>query len=164
MNRVRDRRIAEAYRAALDVLPAPVRHRAASDVLCGADAVFVGLHGCEEARDGRSFRGTSHTCYDFFAVDRRTAIILYDPEPWVALHEMGHVVHQTLGLEPAPVPLDEYAATNHREAFATAFEAYFTPQEWLPDYRSLDVSPEGLRRYDPGSFELFERLSRGDAP
>mgnify|MGYP006171752639 FL=1 len=82
------------------------------------------------------------------------------PEPWVAVHELGHVVDATLDFGPESTPLNAYAATNRQEAFAAAFEARYTPAHWQPDWRRNEITAERLAAISPQSVALFEEIER----
>jgi hypothetical protein len=103
-------------------------------------------------------------------------------QPWMVLHELAHGYHHQYlktGFDNREVKkafdkaMNEkryqsvprtggtkekaYAATNVQEYFAEASEAYFGTNDFYPFDRAE------LQQYDPGMFELLERLWRGPA-
>lgn len=135
--------------AAFDLLPEWLADELrGTHFLCGVDPLFVGLHGTDTTTDGRSYRDTAHVNYGFFAShrpasDRATTVALPIPvEPWVVVHELGHVVHELLRWAPSPDPVTKYAATNRWESFAEAFT-----MAHVPGYASWDSSRRRLARY-----------------
>jgi hypothetical protein len=56
---------------------------------------------------------------------RRTTIVLPSPqEPWSIVHELGHVMDESLGFEVSVPEVSDYARTNRREAFAEAWTSH----------------------------------------
>jgi hypothetical protein len=101
-------------------------------------------------------------------------------QPWMLLHELAHAYHHQFlenGFENAEVnaafehaiarglyksvlkvsgqEMKAYAASNPREYFAEATEAFFGTNDYYPFVR-----PE-LQRYDREAFDLLERLWHG---
>lgn len=119
-----------------------------SDFLCGVDPLFVGLHEFYDTEDGRSYRNTAHVAYPFHqlhrpAAHRATTVALpILEEPWVIVHELGHVLHERLGFPEAPGPVTEYAEANDMEAFAEAFT-----MAHVPGYVTAEASLERLAEY-----------------
>jgi len=118
---------------AFHMIPTALHHRLRPDFLCGTDPIFAGLHSFEAASYGRSYRNTPHCAYphhqpELVKSQRRTTIVLPLPEPpEVIIHELGHVMHESLLFEPVARPLNWYAETNNHEAFAEAFTAWVVP-------------------------------------
>lgn len=100
---------------------------------CGSDPVFAGLHRYCAADDGRTYRQTAHVVYPQHLIDRplgeriTTVVLPVVEEPWVIIHELGHVLHAFLGFPPAPEPVTEYATCSDWEAFAEGFTAAHVP-------------------------------------
>jgi hypothetical protein len=141
MNRLRDQRYAEAIDAALDRIPERIRHRVERvDFLCGVDPIFAGLHKYDDASFVRSYRRTPHVAYDFHQVgpsgNRRTTVVLPGAvRVRTVVHELGHVLHESVDFDHHADPVTEYAKTSDWEAFAEAFTAWILPGcVDLPDY------------------------------
>jgi hypothetical protein len=123
MNRGRS----EAITAALGVIPKPLHPLVACDVLVGVDPVFAGLHHFETATDGRAYSSTAHVAYPFHqnhlaASRRRTTVVLPKRHrPATVVHELGHVLHHSVGFDHDAKPVTSYAQRNRMEAFAEAF-------------------------------------------
>lgn len=136
----------EAIQAGLTFIPSGIRSLlSGTHFLCGVDPVFVGLHSYEDTGDGRSYSNTAHCAYPFHQsavarADRVTTIVLPQPvEPWVIVHELGHVLDERLGFDFTPTPVTAYAETHRMEAFAEAFTAWCIPC------------------YSPWAAEIFQR-------
>lgn len=133
----------QAIGAALDVIPvAVVRRLEHVRFVCGVDPVFAGLHRYGDTGDGRSYAVTAHCCYRFHLdgpADRRvTTVVLPVPADAtvpVIVHELGHALHEVVGLDHVAVPVSAYATTNTWEAFAEAFTAWV-----LPGYGDQEVA------------------------
>lgn len=129
--------------------------------LCGADPVFVGLHNFQDTQDGRAYRDAAHVAYSFHqpwrpASDRITTVVLpIVEEPWVVVHELGHVLDGLLVRDghrswcPTPEPVSWYAATNRWEAFAEAFT-----MAHIPGYQLADWAIERLETFKREQPEL----------
>lgn len=146
----------DAITAGLEQIPEPmlplVEH---ARFVCGADPVFIGLHGHEVTIDGRSYRGTAHCCYPFHIVNGEqvsTVVLPLEVEPWTVVHELGHVLHERLAFDASTMgltPVTSYAALNDHEAFAEAFTAWCLP----------DVYPWARDYMDERTVALFDGLS-----
>ena len=121
----------ELVKRTLDTLPKGIREKLGQvDFWFAIDPLFGGLHGFDDTGDGRSYRNTSHCNYEHHVRDRRTTVALLDGDEndeLVILHELGHVLDERLGWDhPDIAPMNAYAATNSHEAFAVAFQSYYT--------------------------------------
>lgn len=147
LSRVPNARFAEAIGEGLR-LPPGMRHRLGHvQFVCGVDPVFAGLHGYEIGR--------AHCCYPYHLAgpaDRRVTTVVL-PDAWegpaTVVHELGHALHETIGLSHVAVPVTEYAATNHEEAFAEALVAW---THWYGD--------QAAALQDKATLALFEELAR----
>jgi hypothetical protein len=130
MNRLVGTGFSTAIAEAMTVIPTGLHRLIECDFFCGADPVFAGLTSYVDTDDGRSYRTTAHTLYEFHQEHMsrsQRAITVVLPEsvsPSTVVHELGHVLHARLGFEPAPPPVNTYAATNKYEAFACAFTSW----------------------------------------
>lgn len=135
IERIPNRKYGAAIAHALGFIPDRIMHRLAGvRIFAGSDPIFAGLHGFENISDGRSYRHTAHCCYPWHfdrpRADRVTTIVLpceRATRPAVVVHEMGHALHHAVDLDYEAVPVSDYGATNHREAFAEAFAAWVLP-------------------------------------
>jgi len=124
--------------------------------LTGTDPVYAGLHNYEDIEDGRSYRNTAHVSYPWNARNKkeRTTIVLpllIDADPYVITHELGHCFDEVLGFQHRALPINEYAKTDRREAFAEAFAA---------QYFWLGKEAEDIAQSDKATQYLFEQLAR----
>lgn len=148
LSRVPNARFAEVIGEGLSRLPEGMRLRLGHvQFVCGVDPVFAGLHGYEG-------HWRAHCCYPYHISgprDRRvTTVVLPVLEgPHVVVHELGHALHETIGLSHIAVPVTEYAATNHEEAFAEALVAW---THWYGD--------QATALQDKATRALFGRLAR----
>lgn len=102
-DRIPDARFAQAIGRAVDVIGG--LHRWGLQGVrfwCGVDPVWSGLHRYTTVADGRSYRETAHACYPWNLVgpaDRRqpTVVLPAPVEPWVVVHELGHLLHWRQG-------------------------------------------------------------------
>ncbi len=108
--------------------------------------------------DGRNYADTAHVLYPTHQPrlprSRRvtTVCLPLEVESWAVVHELGHVLHEALEFEPAPRPVDDYAATNSHEAFARAFDAWIMPHLWPAERARLEEDSETMM--------LFRHLQR----
>jgi len=136
MDRHRYRDSIEAIEAVRSTLPDGFKL-----LLQGVDFVgdycsgFLGLCRHKKASYGRNYSQTSHVIYKGYKNSEpksrkvATIVLMEDGESWeykklVILHEIGHAIHERLGFVEPFVALDDYAATNKREAFATSFQSF----------------------------------------
>jgi hypothetical protein len=105
-----------------------------TDWLIGFDPVRRGLHPFEDTNDGRLYCNTPHVAYGFhqhtMPVGYRlttTVIVGESVTPKVVVHEIGHVLDESLGFSILCTPCTGYARTNRLEAFAEAFTAFLVP-------------------------------------
>ena len=134
--RVRSWQDAEPISVALSLLPSRMRERVAhAEWFAGADPIFAGLTAHKLTKDGRSYRDTAHVCYPFHLehrprAERVSTVVLPKPvPPWVVVHELGHVLHESLDFATHdPAPVSTYARTDRWEAFAEAFTAWICPE------------------------------------
>jgi len=112
----------------------------------GTDPIYAGLHNYIDTEDGRSLRNTAHCCYPWNMIDKKPVIVL--PEittPDIVVHELGHYLDFLLGFRHNAIPINEYAKTNRREAFAEAFTArYFYLSKEANDIYLADKSTHYL--------------------
>jgi hypothetical protein len=149
--RIRTARDAEPIDEALRLLSPRIRERVAhADWLAGVDPIFAGLHGFEAA----SYRNTAHACFRSHTATGRTTVVLPKlVEPWVVVHELGHVLHESVGFDTHdPDPCTPYATTDRWEAFAEAFTAWLCPETYA------DAQPTLM--CDGATLALFEELSQ----
>jgi hypothetical protein len=148
----------DCIQAGLELMPSPIRERFRGvHFLCGVDPLFVGLHDEEVTTDGRSYRDTAHVCYGrwhmphMHLADRVTTVALPAPvEPWVIVHELGHVLDEQLEFAFTPKPVTDYAETHRMEAFAEAFTAWCIP--WYAPWS------DGILYRDEQTVALFRGL------
>lgn len=138
------------------------------DFLINFDPIKVGLHNFLDAGDGRFYNTTSHACYEVhqnhLSKDKRNAtVVLLDGDyndRNVILHELGHILDERLDFQAPPFyPLDEYAGTDHWEAFATAFQAYLTTPEQT-DKSYIKTNKNDLLEIDIDAYYFFENLGK----
>lgn len=145
-------------RAAYDLIPESLHDLLRPDWLCGVDPVFAGLHPYAIAADGRSYGATAHVAppdaQSLAKSNRATTVVLpVAEEPWVIVHELGHVLHDRLGHRPVARPVTWYAQTSPREAFAESFTA------WVMGARDGYGAARGLLyAEDRQTVALFEEL------
>lgn len=146
MIRVRSGGYAALIEAAYDRIPQPLHPMVQADFLCGADPLFVGLHQFQDASYGRSYSSTMHVAYPFHQMGlakchRRTTVVIPEAAKtvWVehVVHELGHVLHESLEFEHDASPVSWYGETNRYEAFAEAFTSWLIPGYGkVPDART----------------------------
>ena len=112
---------------AFSILPKGIVHRIDyTHFLTGVDPIYVGLFDDGKTKDGRSYHNTACVAYPYHQkIDkslRHTTIILPNLIPLAhVIHELGHVLDESLGFIHIAEPVTEYAKTNRMEAFAEAF-------------------------------------------
>ena len=131
MIRVKSNAYSSLIEAGYARMPGGIRHLLRDvDFFTGTDPIFAGLGAVEDSDDGRSLRSTSHCAYahnqgHLPKALRRTTVVLPEPaaslNPYVVVHELGHVLHEIVGFEYDFKPINAYAATNWCEAFAEIF-------------------------------------------
>ena len=97
--------------------------------LTGVDPIYAGLFSDELTKDGRSYRNTACVAYPCHQrIDkslRHTTIILVNIIPLAhVIHELGHVLDESLGFRHIAEPVTEYAKVDRGEAFAEAFTSW----------------------------------------
>lgn len=133
MRRVHGPGYGQVISAAVDLIPPRLHSLIQPDYLCGADPVFVGLHRFDAASYNRSYRHTAHVAYSFHQQprprpDRVTTVVLPTvPTLTTIVHELGHVLDETLGFTVHAHPVSWYADDNRAEAFAEAFTSWVIP-------------------------------------
>jgi hypothetical protein len=132
MDRVKRGGYAALIEAAYQAIPEPLHRLIHPAFFCGTDPIFAGLHSYEDASYDRSYRDTAHVAYAFNingpAERRRVTVVmpeLIDLEE--LLHELGHVLHQSLDFDHIAVPVTWYAEDDQYEAFAEAFISWLVP-------------------------------------
>lgn len=128
--------------------------------LTGTDPIYAGLTDWVEGKGGRSLRDMWGVYYPRHQIveDRRTTIVMPDlmPEyprelrPVMVAHELGHCLHEVVGLRYLARPVTEYAQVDMWEAFAEAFTLWLFP-EYGRYYSIID-------RVDDEMMALFSRL------
>jgi len=130
---------------------------------------YIGLIPSERntTQDGRVISSVSLVNYSCSqdhlpAIRRRTTVILQNDikDEEIFWHEIGHVLHETVDWPIiSSVELDDYAATNIWERFATVFQSYMTlrldSDYWY--YHTRDY----LFKHDIDSYKFFEGLEKG---
>ena len=124
---------AEVIERAFAAIPESLHALLRADFLCGVDPRFVGLHRFDDTFYGSSYGTTAHCAYPIhqepiLPVDRVTTVVL----PLLStvetvIHELGHVLDESLGLAIEPQVSSEYAKSNRPECFAEAFTAFVSP-------------------------------------
>lgn len=167
LHRIASESHGEAIAHALDLIPPAIRQRIeGARLVTGVDPVFAGVHGYHTTSDGRSYRDTACALYPWHqlhrpADDRCPTVVLPDSvfdgaEIHTIVHEHGHILHWTLGLEHRATPITPYARTNHHEAFAEAFTAWVCPDYCYTDgTQVVDV----LQRKSPATVHLLNALT-----
>jgi len=121
----------ELITAAMGILPQPIQERVKyAHWFVGSDPIFAGLHDYRDIDDGRSYRDTAHVVYPYHQVcgDKRTTIVIPNIVGLHSfIHEIAHVVDETLNFLPCVMPVTDYALVDRAEAFAEAFTAWFVP-------------------------------------
>jgi len=120
--------------------------------LTGVDPIYAGLFGYELVEDGRSYRNTACVAYPYHQrIDkslRHTTIILPNLILLAhVIHELGHVLDESLGFRHMAEPVTEYAKVDRGEAFAEAFTS------WLFWGYGKDI--------DKSTEYLFESIDKG---
>ena len=126
--------------------------------LTGTDPIYAGLHNFVDIDDeyymkgeekgNKSYRNVPQVVcpeYQFILPKllRNTTIVLPVMEqPWVVVHELGHVLDEALGYSHLALPITEYAKINEGEAFAEAFVGWM-----CEDYGEPDVETTALFEY-----------------
>ena len=107
--------------------------------LTGTDPIYAGLHNYRDTIDNRSYRNTPHVTYPYHQrISKHTTIVLPSlVAPCVVIHELGHVLDESLNFTFMSKPSTEYAKTNRGESFAEAFTSWLF---W--DYGNLDFETE----------------------
>ena len=158
MQRITNYRYIEAIGYAFSLLPSNLSERLSYvHFFTGTDPVFAGLHDFIDTQDGRSYRNTAHACFSESALNNRerTTIVLPeldDANPYVIVHELGHCLDEILGFSHLAIPINKYAETNRREAFAESFAAQYF---WL----GLDA--EAIFQSDKAIQQLFREIMGG---
>ncbi len=159
VDRLVDRRIVPAIVEARRLIHSAIWQQIKrADFLCGVAPNFVGVSEYTVTVDGRNYADTAHVLYPMHQPrlprSRRvtTVCLPLEVESWAVVHELGHVLHEALEFEPAPRPVDDYAATNSHEAFARAFDAWIMPYLWPAERARLEEDPETVM--------LFRTLQR----
>jgi len=127
-------RIAKGYSeligAAFDVIPDKIGDRIRYvRFLTGVDPIYAGLFDDELTDDGRSYRNTACVAYPYHQrIDkslRHTTVVLPSLIPLAyVVHELGHVLDESLGFSHIAEPVTEYAKVDRMEAFAEAFTSW----------------------------------------
>lgn len=132
----------EAIAYAYDHIPRGLHRYLGTDFLIGTDPVRFGLHNHVDTSDGRSYRNTSHACYEYHTIDRRNCVVLVgnrtDYRQLVAaVHELGHILHYHLNFVNIEdqIEVTNYAKVNTCERFAEAWTGWL-----IPGYTNLHCS------------------------
>lgn len=136
MNRVKAGGYSALIEAAYRIVPQEIHPLIQPDFLCGTDPLFAGLHGYTDASYGRSYTDTMHVAYPHHQTGlakahRRTTVVIPNQPKELrvehVVHELGHVLHETLAWEHVAEPVTWYAEGNWCEAFAEAFTSWLVP-------------------------------------
>lgn len=162
MKRLRSGLSTASIEAAYSLIPPPIADRLrAVDWFLDTNPIWAGLHTYETTEDGRPYSETAHTVHPMHQCSlprslRAPTVVLFRDDlkyPDVAVHELGHILHEQLRFEPSPSPVSDYAGSNKWEAFACAFTAWVVP--WQCSRRH---DPTILWR-DSATMRLFEHLA-----
>ena len=120
--------------------------------LCGVDPVYVGLHSYVDTKDNRSYCNTAHVAYPYHQslpkyLQHTTVVLPNLVSLDVIVHELGHVLDESLGFRHTAEPVTEYAKVDRGEAFAEAFTS------WLFWGYGKDI--------DKSTEYLFESIDKG---
>ncbi len=120
--------------------------------LTGIDPIYAGLHSYIDIGGNRSYRNTAHVVYPYHQRISKelqhTTVVLPQLESLdVVVHELGHVLDESLGFTHIAEPCTEYAKSNREEAFAEAFTS------WL--FWNYGKEVDEKTRY------LFESIAKG---
>jgi hypothetical protein len=159
MDRVKAGGYTPLIEAAYSIVPMELHHLIQADFLCGTDPLFAGLHGYGDASYGRSYTDTMHVAYPHHQgglakAHRRTTVVIPGPAKEVQVkhlvHELGHVLHESLAWDHDATPVSRYAETNWCEAFAEAFTSWL-----IPGYAA---------RPDDATVAYFDSMATGALP
>jgi hypothetical protein len=167
MNRSPSRRQHPAIRHAASLLPSNLSGLARRpDYLLEVSPLFVNLHHHEMSVHGIGYDQLAHVAelmhQEHLPRDKRrpTVVLPIPEEPWVIVHELGHVLHEwmfTHPTSPAPgmwipyIDVTGYAGTDPYERFAEAFRT------WVFG-RQLPAAYDLLMRKEPDTAALFDSL------
>lgn len=172
MNRIKPGGYVELIIAAYALIPESMHRLIRPHILCGTNPGFAGLHRYQSASYARSYANTWHVVYPAHQIlpaaqDRHTTVVVtdvIDKAPWVRqkyghhvpvaalVHELGHVLDESLGFEHDAIPVTKYACEDRCEAFAEAFTAWLIP--------SYTASYGSNVTVDTATAALFEQLVR----
>lgn len=111
--------------------------------LCGVDPGFVGLHRYQKTRDGRSYSGTAHACYQHHTADGQQRIVLpHMVRVKTIVHEAAHMYDEVTHFELDAPETTAYSTTKRAERIAEAIRMILYPptSEW-----AAFVSTESFR-------------------
>ena len=115
---------------AFSVIPQGIADRIRyTHFLTGVDPIYAGLFDNELTDDGRSYRKTACVAYPYHQrIDkclRHSTVVLPNLVSLaVIVHELGHVLDESLGFTHIAEPVTEYAKVDRGEAFAEAFTSW----------------------------------------
>lgn len=145
---------ADAVAAAFGMMPEVIADMLRGVHILDVDPVAAGLHRFEGASFGRSYRNIGHVVYPWHVVrpydEKITTVVLptvENAEPWIVIHELGHVLDERTGFRHTLMPVTSYAATDRTEAFAEAFRFYVMYDE------------AGRERIGRKAVDVFDRLA-----
>ena len=136
MDRLVDYSYSSAIGYAFGLLPDSISNKLRYiHFLTGTDPIYAGLHSYSNTKDNRSYRDTAHVVYPWHCLRKNEATtivlpLLSDASPYTIIHELGHCLDEILGFRHTALPINKYAKTNRREAFAESFTAQYF---WLGD-------------------------------
>ena len=146
MERIVNAEYAELIGYAIYILPSRIWDRIKYvHFFTGTDPIYAGLHDYIETNDnnfkseGETYRNICHVAYPHHqlilpsALRNTTVILPYLPDPAVVIHELGHVLDETLDFSHVALPITEYAKVNEAEAFAEALVGWLFEDSGEPD-------------------------------
>ena len=155
MKRVSRQSAVEAIKAALEWIDEPVREILGGTHFFTADPVAAGISPYINASLGRSYRNTAHVLYPWHIkrpyAEKLTTVVLptvANDEPWIVVHELGHVLDERTGFQFDLEPVNDYAARDREEAFAESFRLYTMKGEF------------GRERIGRKACDVFDRLAQ----
>lgn len=157
MYRIISYKYTEAISHAFSLLPWSIfRLLEYTHFLTGIDPIYAGLHSYIDTNDNRSYRDTAHVAYPWNHLNgkERTTIVLPTLKaayPSTVIHELGHCLDEIMGFRHEAKPVNDYAQTDRREAFAEAFTA---------QYFWLGKKAEDIFQSDIETQLLFKELAR----
>ena len=150
MERIVNAEYAELIGYAIDILPSRIWDRIKYvHFFTGTDPIYAGLHDYINIGDDylaggefsseESYRNLCHVVYPSHQLVlpkmlRQTTVVLpYLAPPVAVIHELGHVLDETLDFSHLALPITEYAKISEAEAFAEALVGWLFEDSGEPD-------------------------------